>query len=358
MNFCSDGLQALEPYIPGEQPQVADLVKLNTNENPYGPSPQVIAAIAQAAQQGLQLYPDPLSLRLRQAIAQRHASAGIDAEQVFVGNGSDEVLGHAFRALFVRPGRKLLMPDISYSFYKVYCQLHGIEMQQVPLREDWRIAVEDYLAIDPASCAGVVLANPNAPTGMALPLQDIERLAAHFTQSAVLIDEAYVDFGAQSAVQLVARYPNLLVVHTLSKSWALAGLRVGFAMAQAPLIEALVRVKDSFNSYPLGRLAQAGAQAALQDWDYYRDCTARIVATRQALAQALQQRGFEVLPSCANFLFVRHRQHAGAQLYAGLRERQVLVRHFDKTRLREHLRISIGTPQQSQALLAALDALL
>lgn len=359
MNYWSDGLDALEPYVPGEQPRVSGLVKLNTNENPYPPSPRVLAAIQAAAQHGLELYPDPLSLRLRETIARHHGQWGIGTEQVFLGNGSDEVLAHAFRAFFVRGGLPLVMPEISYSFYKVYCQLYGIDAQLVPLQPDWRIAVDDYLAIDPARCAGVVIANPNAPTGMALPVAEVERLARHFSQQVVLVDEAYVDFGAESALPLVARHPNVLVVHTLSKAWSLAGLRVGAAFGQAALVDGLTRVKDSFNSYPLGRLAQAGAQAAFEDFAYYQGTLAQVVATREAMVQALQQRGFDVLPSRANFVFARHPQHSGQALYTGLRERKVLVRHFgSNAKLANHLRITVGTEAQTQALLAALDALL
>ncbi|THU02807.1 histidinol-phosphate transaminase [Lampropedia puyangensis] len=358
MNYWSDGLDLLDPYVPGEQPRVNNLIKLNTNENPYGPSPRVIEAAAQAAQQGLERYPDPLSMALRETVATHHSAAGLNSGHIFVGNGSDEVLAHAFRAFFVRGALPLVMPDISYSFYKVYCSLFGIETKQVPLRKDWSIAIEDYLAIDPAQCAGVVIANPNAPTGMALPLADIERLLQHFSQQVVLVDEAYVDFGAESAVSLVQRYSNLLVVHTLSKAWALAGLRVGVAFAQAGLVDGLTRVKDSFNSYPLGRMAQAGAKAAFEDFAYYQGTLAQVVQTREHLVAQLALRGFEVLPSKANFIFARHPAHSGAALMAGLRERNVLVRHFAKPRLENHLRITIGTDAQAQALLDALDAVL
>ncbi|MDH5855905.1 histidinol-phosphate transaminase [Lampropedia aestuarii] len=358
MNYWSDGLDQLEPYVPGEQPRVRQLIKLNTNENPYGPSPKVVEAVAQAAQHGLELYPDPLSLALREAAAMHHGQHGITSAQVFVGNGSDEVLAHAFRAFFVKAGKPLVMPDISYSFYKVYCSLFGIETQQVTLRDDWSIGIDDYLAIDPKQCAGLVIANPNAPTGMALPLADIERLLQHFSQQVVLIDEAYVDFGAESAVSLVQRYPNALVVHTLSKAWALAGLRVGVAFAQEGVIDGLTRVKDSFNSYPLGRAAQAGAKAAFEDFAYYQATLAQVVNTREYLIVQLAQRGFEVLPSKANFIFARHPDHAGADLMAGLRARNVLVRHFATPRLQNHLRITIGTDAQAQALLEAFDQVL
>lgn len=353
-HFWSDGMAALEPYVPGEQPRVANLVKLNTNENPYPPSPRVTPAMAQAAEH-LRLYPDPQSLALRQAIARYHAADGITPEQVFVGNGSDEVLAHAFRAFFVHGGLPLLMPDISYSFYQVYCQLYDIPAQTVALRPDWQIGVADYAAIGSASAAGVVIANPNAPTGVALPLAEVEALLQAFPQRVVLIDEAYVDFGGESAIALVNRYANLLVVHTLSKSRSLAGLRVGFAIGQPHLVQALTRVKDSFNSYPLDRLAQAGAQAAYEDVDYFTECTQAIVRTREQLNAQLRQRGFEVLPSATNFVFARHPDHAGADIFAALRAQGVLVRHFAKPRIAQFLRITIGTPEHSQALLDALD---
>lgn len=358
MNYWSDGLDQLEPYVPGEQPHVSQLIKLNTNENPYGPSPRVIEAVAHTAQQGLELYPDPLCMAVRQAAAAHHAAHGLSSAHVFAGNGSDEVLAHAFRAFFVQDGKSLVMPDISYSFYKVYSSLFGIEVQQVALRDDWSIGIDDYLAIDPKQCAGVVIANPNAPTGIAMPLADVERLLQHFDQQVVLVDEAYVDFGAESAVSLVARYPNLLVVHTLSKAWALAGLRVGVAFAQEGLIDGLTRIKDSFNSYPLGRVAQAGAKAAFEDYAYYQGTLAQVVHTREKLVAELTQRGFEVLPSKANFIFTRHPAHTGTELMAGLRARKVLVRHFAKPRLENYLRITVGTDVQVQALIDALDTML
>jgi histidinol-phosphate aminotransferase len=251
----------LVPYVPGEQPKVAGPVKLNTNENPYPPSPKVVAAITQAAQQGLHLYPDPEGTALRQAIAK---NLGLDSSEVFLGNGSDEVLAHAFYAFF-QHGLPLLMLDISYSFYKVYCQLYGIVVQTLPLREDMCLDVGDYGGGDAAHVAGVVIANPNAPTGTGLPLVDIERLLRAYPNRVMLVDEAYVDFGGESAVALIDRYPNLLVVHTKSKSRSLAGLRIVYACDQAPLIEALAWVKNSFNSYPLDRLAIVVGVAAFED---------------------------------------------------------------------------------------------
>lgn len=353
--FWADGIAELVPYVPGEQPRIANLVKLNTNENPFPPSPKVQEAIAQASAQGLQLYPDPESRQLCQALAAYHRQFGITPEHVFVGNGSDEVLAHAFKGLFVRAGKPLLMPDISYSFYKVYCDLFGIVPKMQPLDAQWQINVADYAAHAASDVAGVVIANPNAPTGIAMPLKDIRLLLQAFASRPVLVDEAYVDFGGESAIALVNEFPNLIVTHTLSKSRSLAGLRVGFAVAQPHLIEALVRVKDSFNSYPLDKLAQAGAQAAYADEAYFRQCTNAIIQTRQRLVGQLQQRGFEVLPSAANFVFARHARLAGADIFAALRERAVLVRHFAKPRIEDFLRITIGTDAQCDKLLAALD---
>jgi len=343
--------------VPGEQPRVANLVKLNTNENPYPPSPQVIAAIEAAARGQLQLYPDPQSLVLRETIAAHH---GLDAQQVFVGNGSDEVLAHAFFAFFQHAGQPLLMPDVTYSFYRVYCRLWGITAHMQPLNADMAVDVDGLCArASQGTCAGMVLANPNAPTGMGVPLADIERLLVACPQRVVLVDEAYVDFGGASAIPLIARYPNLLVVHTLSKSRSLAGLRVGAAFGQRPLIGALERVKDSFNSYPLDCLAQAGARAAYEDVDYFEQTRQAVMHSREGLALTLEDMGCTVLPSQANFLFVRHPVHDGAKLAAALRERAVLVRHFTRPeRIAHYLRISIGTPAQCDALVQALKIVL
>lgn len=339
------------PYVAGEQPKIEHLVKLNTNENPYPPSPRVVAAITAAAQQGLQLYPDPEALALRQTIARYH---GLAASQVFVGNGSDEVLAHAFFAFFQHDA-PLLMPDISYSFYQVYCHLYGIAVQTVPLTSAMGIDVSAYAR---PKTAGVVIANPNAPTGIGLGLRQIEQLLQLHPQQVVLVDEAYVDFGGDSAIPLIDQYPNLLVVHTLSKSRSLAGLRVGFACAQAPLIDALARVKNSFNSYPLDRLAIAGALAAFEDQAYFEQTRQAVMSAREGLVLALEDLGFEVLPSQANFVFALHRQHDAAMLAARLREHAVLVRHFRQARIEQYLRISVGTPAQCDTLLQALSSIL
>ncbi len=352
--FYSPVVAQLVPYAPGEQPKIQNLVKLNTNENPYPPSPRVITAITHAAQYGLQLYPDPDATALRQAIATHH---GLADKHVFLGNGSDEVLAHAFFAFF-QQGCPLLMPDISYSFYQAYCALYGIAAQTVALTDDMRIKIDDYAGSAGLSVAGVVIANPNAPTGIGLPLDAIEALLQMHPQRVVLVDEAYVDFGGESAIGLIARYPNLLVVHTLSKSRSLAGLRVGYACGQAHLIEALERVKNSFNSYPLDRLAIAGGVAAFEDVAYFEQTRQAVMSSREGLVLSLEDLGFAVLPSQANFVFVRHPMRDAADIAAQLRTRAVLVRHFKQPRIDQYLRISVGAPAQCDALIQALTELL
>lgn len=348
--FWSPRIGALEPYVPGEQPRIEGLIKLNTNENPYPPSPRVLDAVQAAAANGLERYPDPESVALREAVAAYH---GLTRDQVFAGNGSDEVLAHAFFAFF-QQAEPLLFPDVTYSFYRVYAQLYGIECALQPVDDALTIDVHAMAARAAQGCGGFVIANPNAPTGRSLPLADIERLLVACPARVVLVDEAYVDFGAQSAVSLIARYPNLLVVQTLSKSRSLAGLRVGFACGQAPLIDALTRVKNSFNSYPIDRLASAGAVAALEDEAWFQQTRDAIVDTREGLVLQLEDLGFEVQPSHANFVFVRHPAHDAAALAAALRERAVLVRHFRQPRIDQYLRISIGTRAQCSALVDAL----
>ncbi len=346
--FWSSVVHDLSPYVPGEQPKRDDLVKLNTNENPYPPSPRVVTAIAAAADR-LRLYPDPRASDLREAIASRFRVA---PEEVFVGNGSDEVLAHTFQAL-LKHDAPLLFPDITYSFFPVYCRLYGIRYEQVPLDAAMRIAIADYRR----RCGAIILPNPNAPTGVGLPRDAIEALVAEHPDQVVVIDEAYVDFGAESAVPLVARHDNLLVVQTFSKSRALAGLRVGFAIGQRHLIEALERVKDSFNSYPLDRLAISGAVAAIEDDAWFQQTRQRIIASRERLAHALSELGFEVLPSQANFVFARHPGRSGADLAAQFRKHGVLVRHFQKPRIEDYLRITIGTDEQGDRVIAVARSL-
>ncbi|OGA19983.1 MAG: histidinol-phosphate transaminase [Betaproteobacteria bacterium RIFCSPLOWO2_12_FULL_63_13] len=351
--YWSPVVQGLKPYVPGEQPKLRDLVKLNTNENPYGPSPLAIEALRGEIGDTLRLYPDPNADQLREAIAASFDAVGVGPHQVFVGNGSDEVLAHVFMALLKHP-RPVLFPDITYSFYPVYCKLYGIDYVTVPLDEEFRIAAGDYLKPN----GGVIFPNPNAPTGRSLPLREVERIVAGNADSTVVIDEAYVDFGGESAVALVARYANLLVVRTLSKSHSLAGLRVGFAIGQQELTEALERVKNSFNSYPLGRLALAGAAAAIRDREHFERTRRAVIASREALAGDLAALGFDVLPSSANFLFARHPTRDGEALAAALRERNIIVRHFQLPRIRQFLRISIGTDTQCRMLVEALRNIL
>ncbi|HUX81898.1 MAG TPA: histidinol-phosphate transaminase [Halothiobacillus sp.] len=352
-SFWSPIVHELTPYVPGEQPKGTGLIKLNTNENPYGPSPKVLAAISGVLNDSLRLYPDPTAAELRQAIADYYR---LSANQVFVGNGSDEVLAFVFQSLLAH-GRPILFPDISYSFYPVYCQLYGIDYRTIPLNDQMAIVAKDYFGPESAGIGGIVFPNPNAPTGRLLPLAEIERIVAGHPGVVVVVDEAYIDFGGESAISLIDRYSNLLVTQSLSKSRSLAGLRVGLALGHPDLIEALVRVKDSFNSYPLDRLALAGTQAAFADEAYFEETRQRIIANREALTSALKSRGFDVIPSAANFVFARHRQYAGEMLYQGLREQSVIVRHFNKPRIADYLRITVGTDDQNQALLAALDRL-
>ena len=352
--FWSQVARDLTPYVPGEQPKIANLIKLNTNENPYPPSPKVLAAIQ--AELGddaarLRLYPDPNADLLKAAIARTHE---VSPQQVFVGNGSDEVLAHVFMAL-LKHDTPILFPDITYSFYPVYCGLYGVDYQTVPLADDYTINPADYCG---KPNGGIIFPNPNAPTGRLLALDAIERIAQANPDSVVVVDEAYVDFGGTTAIQLVDRYDNLLVVHTLSKSRSLAGMRVGFAVGHPALIEALERVKNSFNSYPLDRLAIAGAVASVEDEDFFQDSCRKVIATRDKLVADMQALGFEVLPSAANFIFARHPQRDGAELTAELRKRAIIVRHFKAPRIDQFMRITVGTDAQCAMLVQALEEIL
>lgn len=343
-------MHQLTPYVPGEQPKLNNLVKLNTNENPYGPSPKAIAAMQAEAADSLRLYPDPNSDKLKAAIADYY---GLESKQVFVGNGSDEVLAHVFHGL-LNHDLPLLFPDITYSFYPVYCKLYGIEFETIALNARFEIQVEDYMRPN----GGIIFPNPNAPTGIPLSLADIERLLEVSQASVVVVDEAYVDFGTESAVKLIKQYPNLLVTHTLSKARSLAGLRVGFAVGHADLIEALIRVKDSFNSYPIDRFAEAGATAAIQDVSYFNETCAKVVSTRQRLVSEMQKMGFEILPSGANFIFAQHPNYAGAALASQLREQGIIIRHFKSPeRIAPYIRITIGNDTQTNRLLEVLRSL-
>ncbi|WP_371323227.1 histidinol-phosphate transaminase [Dechloromonas sp. ZY10] len=355
--FWSQVVRDLTPYVPGEQPKIANLIKLNTNENPYPPSPKALAAIQ--AELGddaarLRLYPDPNADLLKQAVARRYE---VTPAQVFVGNGSDEVLAHAFQAL-LKHDAPILFPDITYSFYPVYCGLYGVDYRCVPLADDFTLRPADYAPVHGQRHGGIIFPNPNAPTGRLLALDAIAEIAAANPDSVVIVDEAYVDFGGETAIPLTARFDNLLVIHTLSKSRSLAGLRVGYAVGHPALIEALERVKNSFNSYPLDRLAIVGAVAAIEDEAWFADCCRKVIASRDVLNEQLAGLGFEVLPSGANFVFARHPQRDAGELAKALRERNIIVRHFKLPRIDQFLRITVGTDSECAALVTALRAIL
>jgi histidinol-phosphate aminotransferase len=345
--FWNPLVSELSPYVPGEQSQQENLVKLNTNELPWAPSPKVLAAVQQAGDDNLRLYPDPENTRLREVWA---ADLGLLPEQVFVGNGSDEVLAHTFQALF-KPGLPVLFPDVTYSFYPVYCGLYRLDYETLALNSQMAIDIADYRRAN----GGIIIANPNAPTGIAMGLAQIEGLLRSNPDSVVVVDEAYVDFGAESAVGLIDSHENLLVVQTLSKSRGLAGLRVGAAFGNVDLIEGLQRVKNSFNSYPLDRIAEAAAVVAIQDKEWLADSCARLIANRQQLCEGLQSLAFSVLPSSANFVLVRPPQNNAEAIFQALRERNILVRFFSAERTREYLRITVGTADECAQLLSALS---
>ncbi|MFP3457341.1 histidinol-phosphate transaminase [Psychrobacter sp. SIMBA_152] len=351
----------LSPYVPGEQPQHDNLCKLNTNENPFPPSPKVGEAIAKVLEQQadeLRLYPAPESNDLRAALAQ---SYNLDINQVFVGNGSDEVLALVFASFFLKE-RPLLSPDIGYSFYPVYAQTFGVELVQIPLEEDFSIDPDAYRQ----PCSGIIIANPNAPTGLLLSLADIRKLASEHSNAVIVIDEAYIDFAQidesnadapVSAVSLINECDNVIVTQTFSKSRSLAGLRVGMAFGNASLIEALTRMKNSFNSYPLDKLAQAGATASVLDTGYFEQTRQQVIDLRMSLTAELTTLGYKVLPSHANFVFARPKDGDASAVASALREQGIIVRHFDKPRIAEYLRITIGTAEQNNRLIDALKAL-
>jgi histidinol-phosphate aminotransferase len=351
-SYWSDFVKDLEPYSPGEQPQISNITKLNTNENPYGPSPAVIKAITEAADDRLRLYPPPESESLKQTIADNF---NITASQVFVGNGSDEVLAHVFNGL-LNHGQKgpLLFPDISYSFYPVFCQLYAIDYKKIPLEKDFSINVEKYQQPN----GGIIFPNPNAPTGMLMGLEFIEQLLEKNTDSVVVVDEAYIDFGGQTAVSLINQYENLLVVQTMSKSRSLAGMRVGYALGSQSLIEGLNRIKNSFNSYPLGHLQVAAAIAAFDDKAHFESSRQKVITERERVTSQLEAMNFEVLPSTANFVLARHNQKSAVDLAVMLRDQGIIVRHFSKPRIDQYLRVTIGAEDQNNLLIDNLQKIL
>jgi histidinol-phosphate aminotransferase len=348
--FWSRVVNDLKPYTPGEQPKLNDIVKLNTNENPYPPSPKVLTALQQAVCSDLRLYPDPNADALKEVIASYYQ---VTAQQVFVGNSSDEVLAHTFQAL-LKHDLPILFPDVTYSFYPVYCGLYEIEYQAIALRDDFSLAAQDYQLPN----GGIIFPNPNAPTGRFLELSEVEKILQANPQSVVVVDEAYVDFGGVSAIALVPEYPNRLVVQTLSKSRSLAGLRVGFAIGHPELIAGLERVKNSFNSYPLDRLAQAGAIASFGDQAYFDQTRYAVIASREKLVQRLMELRFETISSTANFILTRHPEHDARRIQHYLRDQNIIVRHFSQPRIDQFLRISIGTKEECERLVQALKAFL
>ncbi|QTD41310.1 histidinol-phosphate transaminase [Sporosarcina sp. Te-1] len=338
------------PYIPGEQLEQEGLIKLNTNENPYPPSPTVFQAIQEEMKRNLERYPSPSADELRGAIAERF---GLSAKNVFVGNGSDEVLAFSFMAFF-EPGNPVLFPDITYSFYPVYAKLFNIPYEQIRLNDDFTLPVERFFQSE----GGVILPNPNAPTGLYEELDQIKRIVQENKGRVVIIDEAYIDFAPTSAVGLVHTYNNLLIVQTMSKSRSLAGLRVGYAIGDETLIEGLTRIKDSFNSYPVDRLALAGAKASFEDNEHFSNTTAAILSTRERVIKQLRTLNFSVLPSATNFILVKHDHLNGCSLYEELKARGILVRHFNTTRISNYIRVTIGTEEQMDIFLNELTAIL
>lgn len=348
--YWSSLINKLTPYVPGEQPKQHNVIKLNTNENPYPSSPKVKEAMI-GEMDRLRLYPDPNADILKDAVANLHR---VSRDNVFVGgNGSDEILAHIFHAL-LKHNLPILFPDITYSFYPVYCALYDISFEQIPLNTGFQIKLEDYVRPN----GGIIFPNPNAPTGCIRPVGEIEHLLKNNPDSVVVVDEAYIDFGGESAIPLTKSFDNLLIVQTLSKSRSLAGLRVGFAIGSTQLIEALERVKNSFNSYPLDRLAIVGATASINDRDYFEETRQKIIETRDWLSIQLEELGFFVLPSKTNFLFASHPKQNGKNLHQSLRDRGILVRHFATPKIDQFLRITIGTHEECQALITTLSSIL
>ena len=347
--FLSGALRQLAPYVPGEQPHQRRYIKLNTNESPYPPAPGVLRAVGVEAAD-LRLYPDPEARELKAALAARHH---VGPENIFVGNGSDEVLNFAFLA-FASDGRGATFADITYGFYPVFCGLYHIPTRIVPLRENFTLNPEDYYGLGRT----IVLANPNAPTGLALSRTQVEEIVKANQDSVVIVDEAYVDFGGESCVELTRHYDNLLVVQTFSKSRSLAGARLGFAVGHPELIADLETIKFSTNPYNVDRLTLRAGAAALAEQSYYDRCCRTIMDARDHTADQLRRMGFTVLPSRTNFLFVRREGLNGGAIYRDLKDRGVLVRHFDQARIRDFVRVTVGTPEQMNVFLELLRELL
>lgn len=348
--FLSEKFSNIEPYTPGEQPKVSNLIKLNTNESPFPPSPKVIEALNKEEISKLNLYSDPDTKEVIDAIAK---TFGVNANQVLMGNGSDEILAFAFQA-FCDKNNQPCFADITYGFYPVFCELYGLEPEIIPLKDDLSIGIEDYIGKNKP----IFIANPNAPTGLALSLSDIEKILESNKDSVVLIDEAYVDFGAESAVSLVDKYDNLIVSRTFSKSRNLAGARIGFAISNAQLIEDMCKMKFSFNPYNLNRLSIIAGKESVLDTEYFNRCISEIISNREYTVNELTKRGFTIPDSKANFIFAKHNTLSGEEYFNELRKRNIVVRYFSKERIKDYVRITIGSIEQMKALIEASDEIL
>lgn len=344
--YWSDTTKNIEPYTPGEQPKDRKYIKLNTNENPYPPSPKVIEAIKQAANENLQLYPDPNSDDFRNKLSNYYK---LSPNQVFVGNGSDEVLAFSFLAFFSKE-KPILFPDITYSFYEIYVNLFKLKHKLIPLDDKFDMPLDSFCTEN----GGIVITNPNAPTSKFIPVESLKKIIEYNIESVVIIDEAYIDFGGESLVDFVNDYPNLLIIQTLSKSRSLAGLRVGFAFGHKDLIEGLNKIKNSINSYTIDRLALAGAKASFEDEAYFQSIRLKVMDTREFVIPLLRDLGFIVLESKANFLFARHNTIHAKIIFEKLRNNGILVRYFNKPRIDNFLRISIGTDEEMKVLIIEL----
>lgn len=348
--YWSEITKNIEPYVCGEQPKDKKYIKLNTNENPYPPSPKVLEAIKSAANGDLRLYPDPNCDNLREVIAQYY---NLNKEQIFIGNGSDEVLAFSFLAFF-NSGETIIFPDISYSFYPVYADLYNINYKLAKLDEEFSIPVSELMTDN----GGVVIPNPNAPTGKYLDVDLIKKILDYNSDKVVIIDEAYIDFGGTSVVGLIKDYPNLLVIQTLSKSRSLAGIRLGFALGQEELIEGLNRIKNSFNSYTIDRVAAIAGTEAIKDEGYFKECVCKIINSREKVTEKLIRLGFNVIPSKANFIFATHSIYPANELFTRLREKSVLVRYFNKDRINNYLRITIGSEEEMDLFVEKVEEII
>ncbi|HOJ11496.1 MAG TPA: histidinol-phosphate transaminase [Clostridiales bacterium] len=347
--YWSERVKLLEPYVPGEQPKDKKYIKLNTNENPYPPSPKVLDAIIKSADESLRLYPDPDCIELRKAISSYYK---LNEKQVFPGNGSDELLAFSFMAFF-NPGDPILFPDITYSFYPVYCSMFNIDYKLIPLDKELSIPIDRFFAKN----GGIIFPNPNAPTGKYLPVEAIRNILEHNCDNVVIVDEAYIDFGGDSVIGLIDEYPNLLIIQTFSKSRSLAGLRLGFALGNENLIDALNMIKNSINSYTIDRLAIKAGIEAIKDEDYFQTTKRRIISTRERVTEALKNMGFRVVDSKANFIFITHPDKEAEWLFISLKEKGVLVRYFKKPGIDNFLRVSIGSEEEMEVFLTIIQGL-